>query len=161
MANRLKWTPDSHLILTFVARYNGTLVQRSFRARSTWGWTWKEKQDQRSRTRNPWLHASAKIDGLVQERCNSIALAMELRPSCTNTSKWDVKKTYMGSLPGVVKCSVPWAHSPFGMQSGSPHCRYSWDFWMSAMWCWEELWSAPQDETQTQMSWVQRILKGT
>ena len=28
------------------------------------------------------------IDGLVQERRNSSALAMELRLSCTNPSKW-------------------------------------------------------------------------
>ena len=28
------------------------------------------------------------IDGLVQERCNSSALAMELRLSCTNPAKW-------------------------------------------------------------------------
>ena len=27
-------------------------------------------------------------DGLVQERCNSIANTLELRPSCTNTSIW-------------------------------------------------------------------------
>ena len=31
----------------------------------------------------PWQH----IDGLVQERCNSSVLAMELRLSCTNPSK--------------------------------------------------------------------------
>ena len=31
------------------------------------------------------------IDGLVQERCNSIALAMELRLSCTNPSIWGFK----------------------------------------------------------------------
>ena len=29
------------------------------------------------------------IGGLVQERCNSSVLAMELRLSCTNPSKWD------------------------------------------------------------------------
>ena len=29
-----------------------------------------------------------KIDGLLQERRNSIANAMELRLSCTNPSKW-------------------------------------------------------------------------
>ena len=28
------------------------------------------------------------IDGLVQERCNSIANALELCLSCTNPSKW-------------------------------------------------------------------------
>ena len=28
------------------------------------------------------------IDGLVQERCNSSGLAMELRLSCTNPSIW-------------------------------------------------------------------------
>ena len=33
---------------------------------------------------NPWLS----IDGLVQERRNSSALAMELRLSCTNPSVW-------------------------------------------------------------------------
>ena len=26
--------------------------------------------------------------GLVQEKCNSIAIALELRPSCTNPLKW-------------------------------------------------------------------------
>ena len=31
---------------------------------------------------------NVQIDGLVQERCNSSALAMELRLSCTNPSKW-------------------------------------------------------------------------
>ena len=31
---------------------------------------------------------NADIDGLVQERRNSSALAMELRLSCTNSSKW-------------------------------------------------------------------------
>ena len=30
------------------------------------------------------------IDGLVQERRNSSALAMELRLSCTNPSKWTI-----------------------------------------------------------------------
>ena len=31
------------------------------------------------------------IDGLVQERCNSSALAMELRLSCTNPAiLWDI-----------------------------------------------------------------------
>ena len=30
------------------------------------------------------------LDGLVQERCNSSALAMELRLSCTNPSMWSV-----------------------------------------------------------------------
>ena len=28
------------------------------------------------------------IDGLMQERCNSSALAMELHPSCSNPSIW-------------------------------------------------------------------------
>ena len=32
------------------------------------------------------MHAMSHIDGLVQERCNSIANAMELRLSCTNPS---------------------------------------------------------------------------
>ena len=31
-----------------------------------------------------WIH----IDGLVQERCNSIANVLELHSSCTNSSKW-------------------------------------------------------------------------
>ena len=31
-----------------------------------------------------WLYLLEHIDGLVQERCNSSALAMELRLSCTN-----------------------------------------------------------------------------
>ena len=30
------------------------------------------------------------IEGLVQERSNSIVLAMELRLSCTNPSKYDI-----------------------------------------------------------------------
>ena len=33
-------------------------------------------------------HYKNKIDGLVQERCNSIANALELRLSCTNPSRW-------------------------------------------------------------------------
>ena len=34
------------------------------------------------------LHIKDKIDGLVQERCNSIANALELHISCTNSSRW-------------------------------------------------------------------------
>ena len=41
-----------------------------------------------------WSPTKGKIDGLVQERCNSSVLAMELRLSCTNPSKctWFMKK---------------------------------------------------------------------
>ena len=35
-----------------------------------------------------WVKLWLQIDGLVQERRNSSALAMELRLSCTNSSKW-------------------------------------------------------------------------
>ena len=35
---------------------------------------------------HPWGQDIAYIDGLVQERCNSIANALELRTSCTNPS---------------------------------------------------------------------------
>ena len=40
------------------------------------------------------------IDGLVQERRNSIANALELRLSCTNSSKWFliIHKTTCGIL---------------------------------------------------------------
>ena len=34
------------------------------------------------------MRRSGQIDGLVQERRNSSALAMELRLSCINPSKW-------------------------------------------------------------------------
>ena len=34
------------------------------------------------------FRGEAKIDGLLQERRNSSALAMELRLSCTNPSRW-------------------------------------------------------------------------
>ena len=37
--------------------------------------------------------ARSQIDGLVQERCNSSALAMELRLSCTNPSRWHSEPT--------------------------------------------------------------------
>ena len=36
----------------------------------------------------PW---SYRVDGLVQERCNSSALAMEFRLSCTNLSMWQLR----------------------------------------------------------------------
>ena len=40
---------------------------------------------------HPQLTCKWFIDGLVQERRNSSALAMELRLSCTNLSKWHVE----------------------------------------------------------------------
>ena len=36
---------------------------------------------------NEDVWGQGQIDGLVQERCNSIANALELRLSCTNSSK--------------------------------------------------------------------------
>ena len=39
----------------------------------------------------PWPHEC--IDGLMQERCNSIANALELRLSCTNPSAWSVSSS--------------------------------------------------------------------
>ena len=46
-----------------------------------------------------------KIDGLVQERCNSSALAMELRLFCTNPSKWS--KLYI-TVPLCGEFSCDW-----------------------------------------------------
>ena len=37
---------------------------------------------------NRWLESNTQFDGLVQERRISIAHALELRPSWTNSSKW-------------------------------------------------------------------------
>ena len=41
------------------------------------------------------------IDGLVQERCNSIANALEVRLSCTNPSIWLPYLALMGKLWSV------------------------------------------------------------
>ena len=43
------------------------------------------------------------IDGLVQEKQNSSALAMELRPSCKNPSKWEFYLEICRSSPYILK----------------------------------------------------------
>ena len=47
------------------------------------------------------FHLLDHIDGLVQERCNSSALAMELRLSCTNPSIYNV-------MQSVMLCEIKW-----------------------------------------------------
>ena len=47
------------------------------------------------------------LDGLVQERCNSIANAMELRLSCTNPSIWSCR--IVAHAPcHVTSCAILW-----------------------------------------------------
>ena len=53
----------------------------------------------------------SKIDGLAQERHNSIANALELRLSCTNPSKWPV---WLGSIqPWSMHLPNPLSHVAF------------------------------------------------
>ena len=54
----------------------------------------------------PWV----KIDGLVQERCNSIANVLELRLSCTNPSRYYLayRYTYLSIFTHVCQ---PWSAS--------------------------------------------------
>ena len=47
-----------------------------------------------------------KIDGLVQERCNSIAKALELHLSCTNPLKWPILFQEVNDLKHVTALSV-------------------------------------------------------
>ena len=55
------------------------------------------------------------INGLVQERCHSSALAMELRLSCTNPSRYDIISEWKVSYPSISECnfmpySVEWSY---------------------------------------------------
>ena len=45
--------------------------------------------------------SSPHIDGLVQERCNSIGNALELRLSCTNQSIWSHEPTLVLEAVGI------------------------------------------------------------
>ena len=44
-----------------------------------------------------------RFDGLVQERCNSSALAMELHLSCTNPSTWDISQGHFSPKDSQTK----------------------------------------------------------
>ena len=52
------------------------------------------------------LELDAQIDGLMQERCNSSALAMELRISCINPSKWRSRTSH--TLCHYVNFAMRW-----------------------------------------------------
>ena len=47
-----------------------------------------EKQKEINQPKNECSYQDLHIDELVQERCNSSAIAMELHLSCTNRSIW-------------------------------------------------------------------------
>ena len=50
---------------------------------------WNKSTNERGNTNDNWIPSLGRhIDGLVQERRNSSALAMELRLSCTNQSMY-------------------------------------------------------------------------
>ena len=54
---------------------------------------------------------SFQIDGLVQERRNSSALAMELRLSCTNPSRWCARcKQLDTNTPCIERMKIYWFH---------------------------------------------------
>ena len=56
-----------------------------------------------------WDKALSHIDGLVQERCNSSALAMELRLSCTNPSICIIFSYWLRPCSAIV--GKIWAHT--------------------------------------------------
>ena len=72
------------------------------------------------------------IDGLVQERCNSSALAMELCLSCTNPSIWYQQKRHK-TTTNALKLHLLCINSlwPSGdMDLGQRGLRY----WLAATW---------------------------
>ena len=52
---------------------------------------------------DPGVASKTHIDGLIQERCDSNALAMDLRLSCTNPSIWDLKTKSSSLFNHVLK----------------------------------------------------------
>ena len=71
-------------------------VRDCFQLQATVPSLWSQTVTRYKVDRAPWSH----VDGLVQERCNSIANALELRISCTNPSIWNPKVPVTQEIEG-------------------------------------------------------------
>ena len=98
------------------------------------------------------LHARAQIHGLVQERRNSIAYALELRLSCTNPSRWNLLDTSTETRNlQFVPCATMMTSSNGNIFRVTGHLcgEFTGHRWITSkkasdaeIWCF--LWSAPE-----------------
>ena len=77
-------------------------------------------------SRSPIVACWDHIDGLMQERCNSIANALELHLSCTNPSTWHHRS--QSTLEQVIACclmvpAISWTNAD--LRSESSHSIHS------------------------------------